>query len=1137
MADGVGGTFPRAPRPHTVVIASLAGVTIVLGVSLTLALAVAVPPVWHFPVSIVFAAVSGFGIRTATHRRHHGLATILVCTALLPIAVSQWTVWQSGLAESALIPTWLYVGAVNVALTALLVAAGRWTSARAIPPFAVIAAALALVGIGASLFPAASLPSRMWAGAVLVASVGAAWPLLIGSLAARVAARSIAAIASIVALVLATASWPSLGWGTSIAFLVTAAAFAMHLFGSPVAVAPDSGSAAPAAVASARPLSPGRLALTRELGAWKTACGAGLGLAAAGAGAAPAAHFTSVALQLNVTAVLTATAAVVFATIFWRLRHNRSASGLRLAGLVTLVTCSLTVVPALGIALIETWTRIALPNFSVDPFAARTLLYPVSASIWVTAACLTASTAVTLALWRRLREFSWLPLGLGGATLLVAQASAPTPAASVVISGGLAIGATALFVVLRPRRGRRVVLTLLVLSSIAAAFLVGANSAVVWPFAAFLALGCAVALRVALPRRVVRADKLSVRPALSAVVVVLVLISARWLPLWADPEITVPAPTADLTTIVVASAILIIASTRSRRFAAADITVMSALATIASLVSVGSLAVQGTSASQRAFVIGLACVLAAELSWQFPHGGRDSVARYVTAALTPPTAVMLAVESWRRFGPPVWGAPELLAVGSTVVLAGLGIVIFRGAATPRGEPRSHPARLAWDSSIALTSTITIPAAVTTSDFGPLHLVLLGVLPVLFSLGEGSVARSSSRRRHLIWACLPPFAGAIWLGLAERGDVGVELSSLALAALVCAALAVVVMRRPSAHIPTPPGRNLLAVATLAIFFVPAVFASAAAPLTHTYLILLIATLLAGVGAFLPPVVRGVHIALWLWSAGALTVGATTSIRSYELIARTPFKLDELLVWTVAGSVLMTGLATLWLYRGHRRARLAYASLAIAPLLLSLPFANVAAVIAVPGWMLSLVAAGATMFLAAPLARGSRAHSAVTWMTTLGASFLAVGTITGAHSAVEFVSIPVGVIALTVNLRALFARAEATSWRMLGAPLAALILPSLVQCLSDPAPARIAWLVLGIAATAAFGVVARLQAPIATAAIAGAILTLTLAWPALTAAASGWAVALAAIVILMLGALVVRLSNLPAARAVRSIARMR
>ncbi|WP_166998554.1 SCO7613 C-terminal domain-containing membrane protein [Paramicrobacterium fandaimingii] len=1103
--------------------------------ALILVLATLVPPIWHIPLSLAFAGGVTFAVRAATRAGRRTFAAVAVLASLLPLVFSQWSLRLGDVDVVSAVPVWAFIAAINGVLAVLLLAAAHFTTSRTYTTLSALAAAVALLGIGISLFPFAAAESRAWVGTLLVAYASAAWPLFRHSRSTRVTVRALAALACLLVLALAATTWPRLTWGTSLAFLITAGAFALHLFLSPVATTERDGAAPktmPIQVVNDKP------ALARELGAWKTAAAVGLGLAVAGAAAAPAVHFASFARQIDVVACLTAVGAIALATVAWRFQYHRSAPGLRVAGLVTLVVCALTVVPALGIGVIETGSRIAVPNFSVSAVSAHTLVYPdVSPYIWISPAVLTIATAVTLHLWGRLGVFSWLPLALGGVTLLIAHATAPTIVASVLSSCVLAVSATALFIVLRPRRGRRVALITLAFLGSASSFVVGGNSADVWPVAAVVAVASLGALRAAIPRRIGRTDRGAIGPAITASLVIFLIFTARWIPLWLPDRFAEPAAASALATVVAASALLVVTAVLGRRLPATEAAAMSVLSSLAAVIGIGSLATLSIQTAERDLVFALACVLVAELSWQVSRSEKHSVARYVTAVLTPPTAVLLAVESWRHFGPAIWGAPELLAVSISVLLAGVGILLFRDTPSPRGEPRSHPARLGWDSSIALTSIVTVPAALTTSEFGALNLVMLGVLPVLFALGEGSISRGSRRRRNLVWACIPPFAGAIWLTLASRGTNGVELYALAMAMLVCAALAVVASRRPAPHTPVPPGRNLLTIGSLAIFLVPSIAVSQSGPTGQALLVLLMATVLACLGAFLPPLIRGIHLALWLWTAGLLTAAFTTGIRSFALVARVTDRFDELLTWSLGGAALLTIFAALWLRREQPQARPAFAALASAPLLLSLPFANIVAVAEAPWWMLVIVALGTTAFLAYPLARNSRAHGLVSWMATLGTAFLAVGTITGGHTAVEFVSVPAGLLAVAVNLRVLHADAQATSWRTLGIPLGVIILPSLLQSLTEPAPIRIAWLVVCISATAAFGVVTRLKAPIIAASIAAVIIVLTLAWPAITAVVPGWTAVLAVAALLAIAAVVAHLPSMPFARALRSVAQLR
>ncbi|MCW4459711.1 SCO7613 C-terminal domain-containing membrane protein [Microbacterium sp. MPKO10] len=1130
----------REPGVNRALIVAAGAGTILASAGTVVLCALVIPALGHLPLSIVFFVLAAFLSGRAASRRHAGLGAVIAGAAVLPLIYSEWSIRLANLAFIADVPLGAYVGVLNILVMLLLAAAVRAFHAPAFMPLAVVAAAIALIGIGASLFPAAAVLSRLWAGVILVAAAGTAWPWLVGSLPARITARSAGAVASIAALVVAAATWPSVPWGTSAAFVLTASVFAVHLLTSPVAVA--GGDIGDQAVPQTRPIrivvptrEPARV---RELGAWKTASAIGLGLALAGAAAGPATVLSSLAAQLTTTAALSTLLSAALAIASWRLRHNRSSPGLRLSGIVLLLICAITAIPSIGLGAIELWARISVTNFTVDALAPHEIMYPeISPFVWITAALLTAGTTVTLLYAGQLRRLSWLPIALGALTLLVVHATAPTLAISAAAGCALTLAATTLFIVLRPRRGRRTVLISTVLISSASSFLVGAGSTAVWPVTALVAIGCLVALRFALPRRVARPDKLAISPVFTALATLLAIFTARWIPIW-QPSLVADAATASaLTTVITASAVLILAALTAHRFVGSDAAVASTIAALTAVLGVAALASQNTPASRLLFVIALAGVLLAELSWQIFRGGRQSAARYVTAVLTPPTAVLLAVVAWRRFGPSIWGAPELLAVGIAAVLAGLGIVLFRGTPARNGQPRSHPARLAWDSSIALTSIVTVPAALTTSEFGPLNLILLGVIPILFSFGEGSIWRSGSRRRHLVWASLPPLGAAIWVALDEQNSGRSEIAGLALACLIFAALAIVTMRRPRASAPVPPGRNMLTISALAVALVPAVTSGITGSIAHAAVLIMASTVLCGLGAFLPSLVRGIHLGLWMWLGGLIAVAVMTSVRSYALVDRRPFAWDELVVWSVAGAAFTALAGVLWLRRNHPQTRPAIAAIAVAPLLLALPLANVSAIFAVPGWMLALVAAGTTGFVAYSLDTASRRRDLIVWTATIGAAFLAVGTITGAHTAVEFVSAPVGFVAIAVNLRLLARVPDASSMRTLGAPLAALVLPSLLQSLSDPAPPRIAWLVLCIAAIAAFGVVTRLKAPLIVAAAAASVVLLSFIVPVARTVTSGWTVAAALLVLTALSSAVILRSQLSVARAVRRIARMR
>lgn len=404
------GAFPRALSILSNSAAVLAAVAVIV------LLVVGIPAVAHVLTGVAFLCIGVAASAWARRRERHGLALVFASASLSPLIFSQWStrVLGSSLLSDLSLP--LYVAIVNTCVALLLSVAARLTRVPLFAPASTVAASVALFGIGAAFFPTAALESQLWSGAILVAYGGAAWPWLIGSLAARIAARSIAAIAGVAALLLAAATWPSTVWGTSAAFLLTAGVFALSLFFSPVAVttgtSPDT--------KPLRVLVPTREpAVLRELGAWKTGAALGLGLALAGIAAAPAVHFPSLALQLDITGILTALLSSVLAVSSWRVRHKRSAPGLRISGLVTLAVSAITVIPTLGITTIELWNRIAAPNFSVDAFALHALVYPeMSPFSWVGAAALTGATTVMLIYAGTLRRFSWLPLALGGLTVL-----------------------------------------------------------------------------------------------------------------------------------------------------------------------------------------------------------------------------------------------------------------------------------------------------------------------------------------------------------------------------------------------------------------------------------------------------------------------------------------------------------------------------------------------------------------------------------------------------------------------------------------------------------------------------------------------------------------------------------------------
>src|SRR5699024_4814593 len=143
----------REPGVNRALIVAAGAGTILASAGTVVLCALVIPALGHLPLSIVFFVLAAFLSGRAASRRHAGLGAVIAGAAVLPLIYSEWSIRLADLAFIADVPLGAYVGVLNILVMLLLAAAVRAFHAPAFMPLAVVAAAIALIGIGASLFP------------------------------------------------------------------------------------------------------------------------------------------------------------------------------------------------------------------------------------------------------------------------------------------------------------------------------------------------------------------------------------------------------------------------------------------------------------------------------------------------------------------------------------------------------------------------------------------------------------------------------------------------------------------------------------------------------------------------------------------------------------------------------------------------------------------------------------------------------------------------------------------------------------------------------------------------------------------------------------------------------------------------
>ncbi len=1013
------------------------------------------------------------------------------------------------------------VSAAVAAASAILFGTAAATRSKSFSAVALVLGASAIVGIAMEVVPSAALTSRVWLGCTLVALLGTCWPLFRESAGARVVARSLAGASSFGSLIVSPAAWPALPGGTYWAFIFTGLVLAAHLWHSPVAVT-FSDAVAPRTEPIPirhRTGSPTRI---RELGAWKLAMSIGLGLAFAGAAATPAAHLSDFSARLIVPTILSGVGAVSLAVLARQTQHLRSSPGLTVASLIVLAVGALTVIPSLGLGMLESTVRIAQPNFSSGAFTRHPLVFPdTSPSAWLVVAILTASLSAVLAVWNRLSDLHWIPLLSGAFTAFVAQAGASSAAASTGIVAAATAAAVFVFARAPERRAVKIVGGLSAFFFAVLGFVTSATSVPVWVLSAIVALVSLIMLRVLIGARVSRRFQRMLIPPVTVTAGLILLVSARWTSsLLASPSSAATA----FTTVLVACCFIAAGAIMFRsviRLDGQSLAGVGALGTIFGFVEVVTVSSQG---SHTAYIASLVALLLAEIAWLPSRGGRERFASFVAAVATPPTAALLGGELWRAIGPAVWGAPELIAVCICLLLAAVGVFAFRYHSG--STVHSRTVRLAWDSSIILTSIVTVPAALTSSDFGALNILALGLMPLCFSLGPSTDSAGPHPRSLLAWGALPGVATAAWLALRELEIyTPVALALTAVTGLALAFILMLISMSPGAR-RRSPWPNLLIVSTLAFSLLPISVATLSRPEWLGPLVLSTALLIA-VGLAMPNPLGGIHLGLWCWLTGTSGFGLAALLRCIQLVDE-PVASWGLLAWSLLSGLVLCASGLAWQKRHPRHFRLARLVAGCGPAMIGIPLAFAVSRQDAPA--LTVVLCGFS------LGALTGFPQALVRSTALGAAaFLAIGVLVGDSLPVEVATLSFGAVALARGLRE-WRASGGSSWHHIGISTAFLLGPSLFAAFLVLSPLRLAGLVLIIAGLALGGMLLRARALVVSSALAATALGIGLAWPAVSEFTPGWAIAalfMAAFVILLL----TRSSpRSPVARSAQIISRM-
>ncbi|MBG6238308.1 hypothetical protein IWX78_001263 [Mycetocola sp. CAN_C7] len=1041
------------------------------------------------------ASVVIFGVAVLLYKRRlTGTAEGISALAVVLFLLDLWIIRANGLFGSDGVDGWLYTGVSTAALAGLLALAFRVVPLRTLSLSAAVLTPIAVFTLTQGVLIDVDPWTRAWTA---LAAVGAA--SLLSTRIRRSAERTLIRVGGMLALTFAGipafGAFPDVSAGATLAF----AGLAVIWFC--VLVVTRSPSAAPSQVASspapAAPIVPaprtdagGAIpAVPQQPGpdAWATLAAVGLGLAVSGAGLSLFFRSGLADAIFWLPASATALAAVVVAALVRVPRLARLASTLRVAAVIPLTLAILTMAPALITSVaVTSWGALTTP-LSLAAFSSpEATLVPLDPDAPVAVLLVALLSLACLALLGTVRRIGWAPIGLAAFALVACGAVIGQPLGSSAFVGLLSAALlTAVAFVKTPPI--RIALGTVLSVSLLVFWTIGVSSTATFPVVVLAAVAMLVAVREVILRTMASGTAAILTPFAVGSAVIAVTLGARLVPTWIENVTGTTYPTGTPALWMTLAALLLVSVPVWVRsvFRRQEEAVLATIAAIAGGTGLAELAAGGETIR---LVIALALTGAVALAWQL----RDRVStwpeRYVAAACVPAAVLWGIGVAWVRFAPavsidPISAAGITVAAGA-VVLAACAPFLFR-----RPGAGSHPARIAWDVSLAIAAGALVVSVAVRPELGWITLVLLAVAAMLVSSGDGDIVTGGSPRRHVAWVGFPLAVAGLWLGVFRADGTVVEFYTLPVAGLLLAILVLVLVRHPRPEGPAT-GRTVLLAAALAVGMLPSAVTALGNEPFRAVVVLVAAAGLVVAGALAPPVRWGISGGLTLWlagSAGALVAGFGRAVLTSD--ARIPFE-----AWSGgAAAVLLTG-GLLWQHRARRPVPLAPVVVGAAVVVLALPTFGQVLFSEVESWraLLVLVAVCVAVFVASVY---DAFPQAVRWVAfacalVLGGALLA----SGSADPFELATAPLAIALLAAGGIRLARDAHRRSWVELGPGLVLLLLPSLV---ADFAVENELWRIvaLGVAALAVLGLglALRLQAPTLVGAVVVVLHGLAQLWP--------------------------------------------
>lgn len=566
----------------------------------------------------------------------------------------------------------------------------------------------------------------LWAVCALLGSAGNFWSLLRVGSRIRPALQLSAAFFGGLSIIVAAGVFP--GSSTSVTVLVTSATLAIFLVhpSAPAREGPSGNGSSPIAASE---LSTAGIAFpwrdTRTFGGVnlrRLILSCGTALSAVLVLVAVTRPLGSLGARMATTAVLMSLTAAI-AEAARKRRFSADSSTWHVSSTILLAINSVIALPALTLSIFEMALRIPMwggPG-PILPFVSPTAWIP------VTVASLTVT--LTIQILRAGQNLSALATLIAGSLLTAWTAGAvvPEPVISSLIFIATAVVAAAMSVALA---GTATISIIGAAVCALSALLAAPTHSAIWFLIALAAALCCLTSLVP-TRSGKRYQQVHLAGALSGACFTLIVLFTTHESV-SDPQTLHSSDEAPAVVTTLTASILLIASGIRRWRHSSFLGLVAPITGGAMVLSIVGLLRADQTAPLTSVAV-LSAALIVEAVSLVNAGAHSRLTVLLTSALIPPTSILIIVHAWHMTGRHVWGAPELLAVTLSVLLAYLGRRVSLLLARAHGIADARLARLLWNSTLALSCVITVPAAVTTGKFGAVHFALLALLPLFFTL--------------------------------------------------------------------------------------------------------------------------------------------------------------------------------------------------------------------------------------------------------------------------------------------------------------------------------------------------------------------------------------------------------------------